>query len=113
MTGETSPEELIGISNEVRIDEDIEFAILDFTNASLDKLSLSDLHQIAIRDTSFPDTHSFEKLALVGLAGSELWLAETYKLFTEKWIPKRNDYETNIFGKIDEAMNWIGISYSE
>jgi len=112
LSGETTSEELIGISNEVRFEEDTIFAILDFTNASLNSLSLSDIHQIAIKDTSFPDTHSFKKLALVGLTGSGLWLAETYRLFTEKWILKRNDYETRIFDKIDEAKDWIGISHS-
>jgi len=112
LSGETTSEELIGISNEVRFEEDTVFAILDFTNASLNSLSLSDIHQIAIKDTSFPDTHSFKKLALVGLTGSGLWLAETYRLFTEKWILKRNDYETRIFDKIDEAKDWIGISHS-
>lgn len=111
LTGETTSEELIGISSELRIDEDIVFAILDFTNASLNNLSLSDIHRIAIKDTSFPDTHSFDKLALIGLTGSGRWLAETYRLFTEKWILKRHDYETKIFDKIDEAIDWIGISH--
>jgi hypothetical protein len=111
LTGETTSEELIGISNELREDKNIVFAILDFTYASPESLTLSDLHQIAIRDTSFPDTHSFEKLALVGLTGPGLWLAETYRLFTEKWILKRHDYETGIFDKIDQATDWIGISH--
>ena len=111
LTGETTSEELIGISNELREDENIVFAILDFTDASPESLTLSDLHQIAIKDTSFPDTHGFEKLALVGLTGPGRWLAETYRLFTEKWILKRHDYETRIFDKIDQATDWIGISH--
>jgi hypothetical protein len=111
LTGETTAEELIGISDELRAETDIVFAILDFTNASLDSLSMPDLHRIAIRDTSFPDTHSFEKLALVGLTGPGRWLAETYKIFTEKWIRKNNDYETKIFDRIDEAKDWVGISH--
>jgi len=110
LTGETTSDELIGISDEVRSDENIVFAVLDFTNASLNGLSLPDLHQVAIRDTSFPNNHSFEKLALVGLKGAGLWLAETYRLFTEKWISKNHDYETRIFDTFDEALEWIGVS---
>ncbi len=111
LTGETTSKELIGISNELRIDENVVFATLDFTNASLNNLSLSDIHRVAIKDTSFPDTHSFDKLALIGLTGSGLWLAQTYRLFTEKWILKRHNYETKIFDKIDEAKDWIGIRH--
>jgi len=113
LTGDTSAEDLIGISDEIRANGDRVFAILDFSNTTLNNLSLTDIHQIAIRDTSFPETHGFEKLALVGLSGAGRWLAESYKLFTESWIMKRNDYETRLFDELDEAAAWLNTSISE
>ena len=113
LTGDTSAKDLIGISDDIRANEDRVFAILDFSNTTLNNLSLTDIHQIAIKDTSFPETHSFEKLALVGLSGAGRWLAESYKFFTESWIMKRNDYETRLFDELDEAAAWLNTSISE
>lgn len=57
-------------------------------------------------------THKIEKLALIGLNGKGRGLADAYIFFTEKWLGKNKPFETKIFNKPDEALDWLGIKMS-
>jgi len=113
LEGFVSTDDLIRMSDETRSDENYLFAIVDFSDASLTRLSLPDIHRIAIIDTTYPETHKFEKLALAGMTGTERWLAEAYILFTEFWISKSHEYETRLFNSLGDAENWVGMTNPE
>lgn len=53
-TGEITAEELIGVGDMLRHNEEIVLVLFDFTNALLQNITLNDVHKLAIKDTFLP-----------------------------------------------------------
>ncbi|UCE90238.1 MAG: STAS/SEC14 domain-containing protein [Pseudomonadota bacterium] len=108
-TGEVTGEEIITHLNQIAERKDMVYRLGDMRAVTNVKVTLPELHKMAILECSVPQDFKLHKLALVGDRLKYRWFVDTYFFFVEVWIGKRRKYETKVFDNMEDAYEWLDI----
>ncbi|MFV1997383.1 MAG: hypothetical protein ACC641_05160 [Acidiferrobacterales bacterium] len=108
-SGDITGNDIINVNDEIAGCQDCVYQLSDFTAVAHLKISVKEMHRIAIQDCSIPPHYKLMKSALVGNMTRYAMLTDLYYLFLEVWVGKQCKYKTKSFDNVEQARQWIGI----
>jgi len=109
-SGDVTGKDIIGVNDKIAECQDCTYQLSDFTAVTHLKISVKEMHRIAIQDCSIPPHYKLMKSALVGNMARYSTLTDLYYMFLEIWVGKQRKYKTKSFDNVEHARQWIGIS---
>ena len=106
-SGNITGTELIDINGELIKNTGFISRIWDYLRADNIKISLEDMHKIAIQDSSLSQKSKLQKVAIVVTKELARGLDEMYEQFSKDWVGRPHYFESKTFSSINEANEWV------
>lgn len=112
-TGQVTGDEIMQTNDVINPDLELQYHIWDFSAVQNIKVSIKQIHRIAMQDNIIPMESRMTHAAFIG--NLKLWkhLYDAYDRISRVWVGRRTRFATEVFETMEQARDWIARGRAE